>query len=111
LLPAAKVWSLLTILITAAGLLLVPALVPPSLASSTQALTVLIVVASSMHVASSSWFLTEEDTRAIARSSRFRYVVAPLAAICLSVVAALFVSPEVMNVMLVGFVESHPALA
>jgi hypothetical protein len=100
---AQRNWSIATLLITAGGLVGIPVFVPNSLNSPGTAFSWLLLVGSSMHVASSGWFLTERDTRGIAKSSHVRYIWAPLVILPTAVLLALLLSNQLRSVALVGF--------
>src|SRR5262249_22780552 len=68
-------------------------LAPPTTTDPGTALGWLLIVASSMHVASTAWFYTLPEIRAHARAHHARYISVPLALIAATAVAAAFVPP------------------
>jgi hypothetical protein len=103
--PSSRTRAVLVGLLAATIVPIVAAVVmaPSGSAPAGSALTLLLFVGSSMHVASTGWFYTVRDVRAHMRRHRARYVWAPLALIVAAAAVATALSPRALQWMLLGF--------
>jgi hypothetical protein len=86
-------WPWATAALTLGAVAVAIALAPPASAAPVTALTWLLFVGSSVHVAATGWLYTQPEVRAYARQHRARLVRLPVALILGSAVAAALVSP------------------
>src|SRR5690242_18659099 len=81
-------WLAGTIALSLFGFAAAIALAPPASAEAGPALTSLLFLGSSMHVAATAWFYTLPEVRAHALQLKGRYVIAPVALIAGTALAA-----------------------
>jgi MFS family permease len=99
----AKRWLVGTLIVTGGGLVAAIALAPSDEATAGAALSGLLFVGSSLHVAASGWLLAIPEVRAHAGRHRTRYVIAPLSLIVMGALAAAAVDPGLLEWLLLAF--------
>lgn len=87
-------WLIGTILLSLVAFAAAIALAPQRQAAPGQALGTLLFLGSSTHVASTAWFYTLPEIRSHALAHRGRYVIAPVALVLGTALAAVFVPYE-----------------
>jgi hypothetical protein len=92
-----------TIGLTALSFAVAIALAPAADARPVRALTWLLFVGSSVHVAATGWFFTVPEVRAFARKHPRRYVAAPAVLVGLTAVVAAIVTPRHFTWLLLAF--------
>ena len=88
---------------TIAPLVLAPLLAPGAGARTNEVLGFLLVVAYAGHLPVTGWLWTLSDVRATVRARRFRLVVVPATLVVVAAVAALVLSPRLLEWLLLGF--------
>jgi hypothetical protein len=98
-----RAWLAGTVLLTLGAFAVTIALAPPAGAPPGRALQWLLFVGSSVHVATTAWFLTVREVRAHARAHPQRYVVAPIALVGAAAVVAALVPSAASTWLLLAF--------
>ena len=103
--PRSRTSAVLAGLIAATVVPIVAAVVmaPSGSASAGSALTLLLFVGSSMHVAATAWFYTVPDVRAHMHRHPARYFWAPLALVIAAAVVAAALTPRALQWLLLAF--------
>jgi hypothetical protein len=103
--PRSRTSAVLAGLIAATVVPIVAAVVmaPAGSAPAGSALTLLLFVGSSMHVASTAWFYTVPDVRAHMHRHPARYLWAPLALVVVAAVVAAALTPRALQWLLLAF--------
>jgi hypothetical protein len=96
-------WVIGTIIATICPLIVVVALAPSAGATPVTALTWLLFIGSSVHVAATGWFYTVPEVRAHMRNHRGRYLWAPLALIVALAVVVPLLSSDALTALLLAF--------
>ncbi len=91
------------VLATVAPIVAAAAMAPSGSASAGSALTLLLFVGSSMHVASSAWFYAVREVRVHMSKHRVRYVWVPIGLVIGSVALAAMMSPRTLQWALLAF--------
>ncbi len=94
---APRVWLAGTVALTLSAFGAAIALAPPATAPPARALTWLLFVGSSVHVASTGWLYTLPEIRGYARERPARLVLVPAALILAGAAAAALVSPAALT--------------
>ena len=100
---AARAWVWTTVLVTAGALVSAVILAPPAGTPPLRALTWLLFVGSSVHVASTGWLFTLPAVRAYARHHTLRCLWVPVGLVGLGVTAAAVASPAMFRWLLMPF--------
>ena len=98
-----RTWLAAAIAVSVAPFGLAVALAPAAGANPTVALTWLLFVGSSVHVAATGWFYCVPEVRAHMRAHPGRYAVAPVALVFALAVAVPLLSPAALTGLLLGF--------
>lgn len=98
-----RLWALGTVAVTVSPIVLAAATAPSGAAPPLRALTWLLFVGSSVHVAATGWFYTVPEVRAHMMRHRSRYVWAPAALVAGLSVAAIAASARQIALLLLGF--------
>ena len=100
---AARAWVWTTVLITAGALVTAVILAPPAGTPPLRALTWLLFVGSSVHVASTGYLFTVPEVRAYARHHVLRCLWVPATLVVLGVTAAAAAGPATFSWLLMPF--------
>src|SRR5271165_5434202 len=92
--PAARAWLWTTLGLTTAAIVAAAVLAPPGAANPIRALTWLLFLGSSVHVASTGWLFTIPEVRTIARARRSRYLGTPALLLAGSALMAATLTPS-----------------
>ncbi|MCU1677493.1 MAG: hypothetical protein JWM93_2251 [Frankiales bacterium] len=98
-----RTWLVATLVSTVGAFVVTIAAAPAASVSPSRGLQWLLFVASSVHVAATGWFFTVPEVRAHARRHPRRYIAAPIALVCVGIVAALVVPEPGFNWLLLAF--------
>src|SRR5215468_3965942 len=99
----ARAWVWTTVLLTAGALVSAVILAPPAGTPPLRALTWLLFVGSSVHVASTGWLFTLPAVRAYARHHALRCIWVPVGLVGLGVTAAAVAGPATFRWLLLPF--------
>ena len=100
---AGRAWVWTTVLSTAGALVIAVMLAPPAGTPPLRAVTWLLFVGSSVHVASTGWLFTVPEVRAYARCHPLRCLWVPVGLVVLGVAAAAATGPTTFGWLLMPF--------